>query len=81
MGGPRAMHLIVCLLVFIRPTGISVTDGRGGAFEHVETGPIRSTLIQIAPYTLPLLLTPVRDGRSNGTYSCCDGLGWRMRPR
>ena len=51
-------HLIVCLLVFVRPTGISVTDGRGGAVEHIETGPIRSTLIQIAPYTLPLLLIP-----------------------
>lgn len=52
-------HLVVCLLVFVRPTGISVTDGRGGAVEHIETGPVRSTLIQIAPYTLPLLLTPV----------------------
>ena len=52
-------HLIVCLLVFVRPTGISVTDGRGGAVEHIETGPIRSTLIQIAPYTLPLMLLPV----------------------
>jgi hypothetical protein len=52
-------HLILCLLVFVRPTGISVTDGRGGAVEHIETGPIRSTLIQIAPYTLPLLLLPV----------------------
>ena len=51
-------HLVVCLLVFVRPTGITVTDGRGGAVEHIETDPIRSTLIQIAPYTLPLLLTP-----------------------
>lgn len=52
-------HLTVCLLVFVRPTGISVTDGRGGAVEHIETGPIRSTLIQIAPYTVPFLLAPV----------------------
>lgn len=52
-------HLVVCLLVFVRPTGITVTDGRGGAVEHIETDPIRSTLIQIAPYTLPLLLIPV----------------------
>ncbi len=51
-------HLLVCLLVFVRPTGISVTDGRGGQVEHVETDAIRSTLIQIAPYTLPLLLLP-----------------------
>ncbi len=52
-------HLIVCLVVFVRPTGITVTDGRGGAVEHLETDPVRSTLIQIAPYTLPLLLIPV----------------------
>jgi len=52
-------HLLVCLLVLVRPTGISVTNGRGGAVEHVETDPIRSTLIQIAPYTVPLLLVPV----------------------
>jgi hypothetical protein len=52
-------HLIMCLVVFVRPVGISVTDGRGGAVEHIETGPIRSTLIQIAPYTLPLLMAPV----------------------
>lgn len=51
-------HLIVCLVVFVRPTGISITDGRGGAVEHVEADPVRSTLIQIAPYTLPLLLLP-----------------------
>lgn len=52
-------HLTVCCLMLVRPTGISITDGRGGAVEHVETDPLRGTLIQIAPYTLPLLLTPV----------------------
>lgn len=52
-------HFLVCLVVFVRPTGITITDGRGGAVEHLETDPIRSTLIQIAPYTLPLLLIPV----------------------
>lgn len=52
-------HFIMCLLVLVRPTGISISDGRGGAVEHVETDPFRSTLIQIAPYTLPLLLLPV----------------------
>ncbi len=51
-------HLVICLIVFVRPTGISVTDGRGGAVEHVETGPLRSVLIQIAPYTLPLMMFP-----------------------
>ena len=52
-------HLVLCLLVFVRPTGITVTDGRGGTVEHIETDAVRSTLIQIAPYTLPLLLIPV----------------------
>lgn len=51
-------HLIMCLLVFVRPTAIAVTDGRGGAVEHIETDPVRATLIQIAPYTVPLLLLP-----------------------
>ena len=53
-------HFTACLLVLVRPTGISITDGRGGAVEHIETDPIRSTIIQIAPYTLPLLLAPVQ---------------------
>lgn len=52
-------HLVVCLLVFVRPAGITVTDGRGGAVEHIETDAVRATLIQIAPYTLPLLLIPI----------------------
>ncbi|MEK7415597.1 MAG: hypothetical protein AAB263_20010 [Planctomycetota bacterium] len=52
-------HFLVCLLVFVRPTGISITDGKGGAVEHVQTDPVRSTIISIAPYTLPLLLLPV----------------------
>lgn len=51
-------HFGMCLLVWVRPTGIQITDGRGGAVEHVETDPIRSTLIQIAPYTIAPLLVP-----------------------
>lgn len=52
-------HLVACLVLFVRPTGITVTDGDGGAVEHVETDPVRGTIIQVAPYTLPLLLAPV----------------------
>lgn len=52
-------HLIVYVLLHWRtPTGLQVTDGRGGALEHLETDPFRATLVQIAPYTLPLLLLP-----------------------
>jgi hypothetical protein len=56
-------HLVACCLLLVRPTGISITDGRGGAVEHLQTGPIRSTLIAIAPYTLPLLLAPALGAR------------------
>ncbi len=53
-------HLLVYVALHWRmPTGLQVSDGQGGAVEHIETGAIRSTLVQIAPYTLPLLLTPV----------------------
>ncbi|MCS6970750.1 MAG: hypothetical protein RMM29_07045 [Planctomycetota bacterium] len=53
-------HLIVYVLLHWRtPTGLRVTDGRGGALEHFETDAVRATLVQIAPYTLPLLLLPV----------------------
>lgn len=57
-------HLLVYVLLHGRtPTGLVVRDGKGGAVEHVDTGPIRSVLVQIAPYTLPLLLVPVLAAR------------------
>jgi hypothetical protein len=68
-------HLVVCLLVFVRPTGISISNGKGGAVEHVETDPVRSTLIQIAPYTLPLLLTPILITRQ---FIITDPQPWRQ---
>ncbi len=37
---------------------MSFTDGRGGEVEHNQTDPVRTTLIAIAPYTVPLLLGP-----------------------
>lgn len=58
-------HLFVYVLLHGRtPRGLQVSDGRGGAIEHVETDPVRGTLVQIAPYTLPLLLLPVLVVRS-----------------
>jgi hypothetical protein len=51
-------HLVTCWLLWVKVSGISISDGKGGAVEHVETDPLRSTLIAIAPYTLPLVLLP-----------------------
>lgn len=52
-------HLFVYVALHGRtPMGLHVSDGQGGALEHIETDPIRSTIVQIAPYTLPLLLLP-----------------------
>lgn len=53
-------HLLVYMALHGRtPVGLQVSDGHGGALEHLETDPIRATIVQIAPYTLPLLLLPV----------------------
>ncbi len=54
----EACHALMCLLLFVRIRGISATDGRGGEVEHDQADPVRSTLIAIAPYTVPLLLGP-----------------------
>ncbi len=54
----EACHALLCLLLFVRLRGIRATDGRGGEVEHDQADPLRTTLIAIAPYTLPLLLGP-----------------------
>ena len=51
-------HALLCLLLFVRIRGLKATDGRGGEVEHDAADPVRSTLIAIAPYTVPLLLGP-----------------------
>ncbi len=51
-------HALLCLLLFVRIRGIRATDGRGGEVEHDAADPVRTTLIAIAPYTVPLLLGP-----------------------
>lgn len=51
-------HALLCLMLFVRIRGIAATDGRGGEVEHDQTDPLRSALIAIAPYTIPLLLGP-----------------------
>lgn len=54
----EASHALLCLLLFVRLRGISATDGRGGEVQHDQADPLRTTLIAIAPYTVPLLLGP-----------------------
>jgi len=54
----EACHALLCLLTFVKIRGVAFTDGRGGQVEHDQAGPIRTTLIAIAPYTVPLLLGP-----------------------
>ena len=54
----EACHALLCLLTFVRIRGVSFTDGRGGQVEHDQADPVRTTLIAIAPYTVPLLLGP-----------------------
>jgi hypothetical protein len=40
------------------------SDGRGGEVEHAQTGPVRTTLIALAPYTIPLVLGPLLAARA-----------------
>ena len=54
----EACHALACLLLFVRIRGVKATDGRGGELEHDHAGPLRTTLIAIAPYVVPLLLGP-----------------------
>ena len=55
----ESAHAITCLLLGVRIRNFQATDGRGGAVVHDRTGPIRSTIISLAPYTLPLTLIPL----------------------
>lgn len=53
-------HVVACILLLVGfyPLSFRASNGRGGSVEHARTDPVRGTLIQIAPYTLPLLLAP-----------------------
>jgi hypothetical protein len=51
-------HAAACILLRVRLLGFKATDGRGGEVEHAACDPLRTTLIAIAPYSLPLLLVP-----------------------
>lgn len=54
----EACHALVCLLLLVRVRQFQISDGQGGAVLHDRVDWLRTTLIAIAPYTLPLLLAP-----------------------
>lgn len=51
-------HAILCLLLLVPVRGFQASDGQGGQVIHDKTDPLRTILICLAPYTLPLLLAP-----------------------
>lgn len=52
-------HALVCVLLLVRVRGMRFSDGRGGEVEHDPVGPVRTMLILLAPYTLPVVLGPL----------------------
>jgi len=55
----EACHAMLCVVLRVRISSFQATDGRGGAVIHQKVDPLRTTVIALAPYTLPLLLAPV----------------------
>jgi hypothetical protein len=54
----EACHALVALLLLVPVRSFQVSDGQGGAVLHDRVDWLRTTIIAIAPYTLPLLLVP-----------------------
>jgi hypothetical protein len=52
-------HLIACWLLGVKVHKLSASDGHGGEVSHQETGPVRTTIIALAPYLMPLYLGPL----------------------
>ncbi len=55
----EACHLLACVILGVKVHKVMASDGRGGEVEHQATGPIRTALIALAPYVIPLVLGPV----------------------
>jgi Peptidase M50B-like len=51
-------HYLLCKILRVRVSSFNATDGNGGGVQFDNTDPLRSTLIHIAPYTVPLLVGP-----------------------
>ncbi len=54
----ESAHALMCLVLLVPVSGFRATHGHGGEVAHGRSGPLRGTLISIAPYILPLLLIP-----------------------
>ena len=55
----ESAHALACLFLGVRIRNFQASDGKGGAVIHDKTGPVRGTIISLAPYTLPLILIPL----------------------
>lgn len=52
-------HFLACVLLLVKVERFTVSNGKGGEVQYVPPfDPVRGTLISIAPYVLPLVLTP-----------------------
>lgn len=56
-------HVAASLALLVRIRAFQTTDGAGGAVLHDRVDPLRTTMIALAPYTLPLLLAPALAAR------------------
>ena len=54
----EAAHALACVVLLVRIQRIAASAGKGGEVTHDAVDPIRTALIAIAPYTLPLMLGP-----------------------
>ena len=52
-------HLEMCMLFWLRIEQFQASSGNGGSVVHQQVDPVRTTIIALAPYTLPLLLLPL----------------------
>jgi hypothetical protein len=56
-------HLLMCTLFWLRIDQFQASSGNGGVVVHQKVDPFRTTVIALAPYTLPLLLVPLAVAR------------------
>lgn len=57
-------HLLACTLLGVRVYRLVASDGQGGEVRHAATGPVRTGIIALAPYVVPLILLPLLVARA-----------------
>jgi hypothetical protein len=60
----EASHLLMARMLGVRVHRFMASDGSGGEVQHAAVGPLRSALISLAPYTVPLVLGPLLIARA-----------------